>query len=64
MDESNWKKTISRNFLPHHHLHKIGCNLNFKTLNGVNTKTLNFEITDGETQVVKSVKATDSLQNQ
>ena len=30
---------MSRNLLPLHHLHKIGGNMNIKTLNGVSTKT-------------------------
>ena len=44
---------ISRNLLPLHHLHKIGGNMNtnIKTLNGMNTKTLNGEITNGKIMI-------------
>ena len=38
----------NRNVLPLHHLHKFSGNTNIKTLNGVNTKTPNGEITSGE----------------
>ena len=46
MDESKLG-LISRNLLPLH-LHKMGGNTNIKTLNGVNTKTHNGEITNGK----------------
>ena len=62
MDESNLNN-ISRNLLPLHQPHKIGGNTDIKTLNGVNTKTPNGEITNGEITSGKKVKATDSLQN-
>ena len=65
MDESKLENVLSgRNLLPLHHLHKIGGNTNIKTLNGVNPKTLNGEITKCKitrSQVVERVKAPDSL---
>ena len=50
----NWNRwvkiggLISRNFLPLHHLYKIGGNKNIKTFNCVNTKTPNGEIINGK----------------
>ena len=68
--KQNWNGLInigdlfSRKSLPPHHLHKIGGNTNIKTLNGVNTKTLDGKITNGKiTNGENRVKAEDSLQN-